>query len=94
MVVIRIELTTVLAGPILRKSGYQFGYNLDCNKSIFRNRYAAIYKINTAIPVHTQTQTTSIRAAQNLFIHLIQIEGEFPHTSYLDMICFFTTGMK
>ena len=77
-----MELATILAGPILRR--------VDTNTVtiwIATSRSfdidAAIYMINERLSLPVQTNTTSIRAGKNLFLHLVEIDGSFPMDTLL-----------
>jgi hypothetical protein len=82
MVVNSMELATILAGPILRR--------VDTNSVkiwIATSRPfdidAAIYMINERLTLPVETNTTSIRAGKNCFIHLVEIDGSFPMDTLL-----------
>ncbi|WP_172370368.1 hypothetical protein [Sporosarcina jiandibaonis] len=83
-----MELQTILAGPTLRR--------VDTNSVaiwIATSRSfdidAAIFKINEKLSLPVRTATTSIRAGENLYIHLVEIYGFFPMDTLLGYDLYF-----
>jgi hypothetical protein len=82
MVVICMERAGVLAGPALwREVTESVAILLETDRPVKVD--AAIYYLDTLVPLNTATIMTSIRAGHRLFIHLIQVHGQFPTDTFL-----------
>ena len=83
-----MELATILAGPIVRRVDTK-SVTIWIATSRFFDIDAAIYMINEKLSLPVQTTTTSICAGRNLFIHLVEIDGNFPMDTLLGYDLFF-----
>ncbi|WP_262175648.1 hypothetical protein [Saccharococcus sp. Marseille-Q5394] len=91
MVVICMESAGILAGPMLRRvdtESVAIWVATDCPVEV----NAAIYCLDTLIQFDTDTKTTSIRAGHRLFIHLVQVHGQFPTETLLGYDLLFRVG--
>ena len=86
-----MEFTPILAGPILRRvDAHSVTIWIATNQAF--DVEAKIYDIDTTNALPTKTRTTSIRAGQKLFIHLVQLNGVFPTDTLLGYNLFFNDG--
>lgn len=93
MVVICMESAGILAGPMLRRvdtESVAIWVATDCPVEVD----AAIYCLDTLIQLDTVTKTTSIQAGHRLFIHLVQVSGQFPTETLLGYDLLFRVGNK
>lgn len=86
-----MESAGILAGPMLRRvdtESVAIWVATDCPVEV----NAAIYCLDTLIQLDTATKTTSIQAGHRLFIHLVQVHGQFPMETLLGYDLLFRVG--
>lgn len=83
-----MELTMILAGPILRRVDADSVTIWIATSRPF-DIDACVYDISTDFKLPTKTHTSFIRAGQQLFIYLVHINGNFPVDTLLGYDLFF-----
>ncbi|WP_432362410.1 hypothetical protein [Sporosarcina sp. UB5] len=86
-----MESAGILAGPMLRRVNTDsVAIWMATDRPVEVD--AAIYVLDTLIPLDTATKTTSIRAGHRLFIHVVHMYGQLPTDTLLGYDLLFRVG--
>ncbi|MDN4606627.1 hypothetical protein [Sporosarcina highlanderae] len=88
-----MESAGILAGPILRRVDTEsVTFWVATNRPVRMD--SAIYRLENIFPHRTTTTLKTIKAGHRLFIHLLQVRGQYPTDTLLGYDLLFRNGKK